>query len=76
MTFYIDNDNALQALVKNAAGPTVIQGMVALVWHRIRDLRTTPRFERVPSKRNIADLPTRGSAYLSPFYLYALLDIP
>ena len=34
--------------------------MVALIWRRVRDLRITPWFERVPSKRNIADLPTRG----------------
>ena len=60
VTFYIDNDNALHALVKNASEPTVIQGMVALIWHRLRDLRITPWFERVPSKRNVADLPTRG----------------
>ena len=60
VTFYIDNDNALQALVRNCAGPTVIQGMVALIWHRLRDLDITPWFERVHSKRNIADLPTRG----------------
>ena len=70
VTFYIDNDNALQALVKNTAGPTVIQGMVALIWHRIRDLRITPWFERVPSKRNIADLPTRGVAIPFPVLTY------
>ena len=60
VTFYIDNNNALCALVKNAANPPEIQAMVGLIWHRIRDLRITPWFERVPSKRNIADLPTRG----------------
>ena len=36
--------------------------MVALIWHRLRDLNITPWFERVPSKMNIADLPTRGVA--------------
>ena len=60
VTFYIDNNNALSALIKNAANPPEIQAMVGLIWHRIRDLRITPWFERVPSKRNIADLPTRG----------------
>ena len=58
-TFYIDNNNALQALVRNTARPTVIQCMVALIWHRIRDFRITPWSERVQSKRNLADLPTR-----------------
>ena len=60
VTFYIDNNNALSALIKNAANPPEIQAMAGLIWHRIRDLRITPWFERVPSKRNIADLPTRG----------------
>ena len=66
VTFYIDNDNALQASVKNNAGPTVIQGMVALIWRRLRDLNVTPWFGRVPSKRNIADLPTRVGGYTLP----------
>ena len=66
VTFYIDNDNALQALVRNCAGPSVVQGLVALIWHRLRDLNVTPWFERVPSKRNIDDLPTRGVAIPFP----------
>ena len=59
VTFYIDNDNALVALIKNSATPTAIQALTALIWHRIRELDIFPWFERVPSKRNIADLPTR-----------------
>ena len=60
VTFYTDNNNALCALVKNAANSPEIQATVGLIWHRIRDLRIAPWFERVPSKRNIADLPARG----------------
>ena len=59
VTFYIDNNNALTALIKNSATPTAIQALTALIWHRIRELDIFPWFERVPSKRNIADLPTR-----------------
>ena len=58
VTFYIDN-NALLAILKNSAKPTPIQAMNGLIWRRIRELNITPRFERAPSKRNIADLPTR-----------------
>ena len=59
-TFYIDNNNALQALVKNSGNPIEIQALAALIWHRIRDLGIIPWFERVPSKRNIADHHTRN----------------
>ena len=54
VTFYIENDNFLCALINNAANPPEIQAMVGLIWHRIRDLRIAPWFESVPSKRNIA----------------------
>ena len=59
VTFYIDNNNALSAILKNSAKPLAIRAMTGLIWHRIQELNITPRFERVPSKRNIADLPTR-----------------
>ena len=58
-TFYIDNNNALVALIKNSATPIAIQALTAQIWHRIRELEISPWFERVPSKRNIADLHTR-----------------
>ena len=61
VTFYIDNNNAREAIIKNSATPIAIQALTALIWHRIRDLDISPWFERVPSKRNIADLPTRYS---------------
>ena len=50
VTFYIDNNNAICALGKNEAGPSEIQAMVGLVCNRIRDIRTTPWFDRVPPK--------------------------
>ena len=59
VTFYIDNNNALQALIKNSGNPIEVQALTALIWHKIRDLGIIPWFERVPTKRNIADLPTR-----------------
>ena len=59
-TFYIDNNNALLAILKNSAKPTSIQATAGPIWRRIRELNITPWFGRVPSKRNIADLPTRS----------------
>ena len=59
VTFYIDNNNAMSAILKNSAKPTSIQAMTGLIWHIVREINITPRFGRVPSKRNIADLPTR-----------------
>ena len=60
VTFYIDNNDALLAILKNSARPTSIQATTGLIWKRIRELNITPMFERAPPKRNIADLPTRS----------------
>ena len=59
VTFYIDSNNALLAILKNCAKSAAIHPMAGLIWHRIQELDITPRFGRVPSKRNIDDLPTR-----------------
>ena len=64
-TIYIDNDNALQALVRNAAGPTVVQGMVALIWHRLRDIGITPGLKGCPLRRMWPTSPLGG--WPSPF---------
>ena len=59
VTFYNDNNNALDSIVKNSATPTTIHASTALIWRRVRDLCISPWFERVPSRRNIDDLHTR-----------------
>ena len=61
-TFHIDNQNALQAIIKNNATPTVIVAMTQLILHRLCSLKITPWFEWVPSTKNIADVPTRHVA--------------
>ena len=58
VTCYIDND-ALLGILKNYAMPVSIQATAGLIWHRIRELNITPPPEHFPSKRNVADLPTR-----------------
>ena len=58
ITFFVDNNNSLDALVSNAPGPPVIAAMTQLIWYRIADLNAAVWFERVPSTKNIADLPT------------------
>ena len=57
--FFVDNNNALEALVSNAPGPRVIAAMTQLIWYRIAQLNAAVWFERVPSTKNIADLPTK-----------------
>ena len=64
-TFYIDNNNAICALIENAANPPEIQATVGAIWHRMRDLRIAPWFDRVPSKRNIDALPLAGRGSLT-----------
>ena len=53
------NNNALEALVSNAPGPTVIAAVTQLFWFRIAELNLAVWFERVPPKKNIADRPTK-----------------
>ena len=55
--FYLDNDNALKDIAKNAEGPTVIQRMAALILRRTRVLRILPFCERATSRINIAERP-------------------
>ena len=57
--FFADNNNSLEALVSNAPGPRVIAAMTQLIWYKIADLNAAVWFERVPSNKNIADLPTK-----------------
>ena len=59
ITFFVDNNNALQDLVSNAPGPPVIADMAQLIWYRVADLKAAVWFERVPSTKNIADLPAK-----------------
>ena len=59
-TFYIDN-NAMLAILMNSAKPIPKQAMTGLIWNRIRERNIHPRPGRVPSKRNISDLPKRGA---------------
>ena len=59
VTFHLDNENAVKALIKNNAKPDIITAMTHLAWFRLYQLDVTPWFEWVPSNRNIADLPTR-----------------
>ena len=62
VTYYIDIDNALHSRIKESGDPVEIQPMAAFIWNRIRDIRIAPWLGRVPSKRNIADLPKRQEA--------------
>lgn len=62
VVFYIDNNNAIEAVVKNSATPLFIRSRTALIWHRVSDLRISARFGRFPSKRNVTDLPKRRVA--------------
>lgn len=59
VAFYLDNNNSPDASVSNAPGPPVITAMAQLLWCRIAEFNMAAWSERVPSKKNIADLPTK-----------------
>ena len=46
VTFYVDNNHALEALVSNAAGPPAIAAMPQLIWFRIAALNMAVWFGR------------------------------
>ena len=78
--FHLDGKNEVKALVKNNENPDISAAITHLSWYRMGQLGKTPWFEWVPSRRDIADLPTRkvripfkylnkgGWPNLRPFY--------
>ena len=59
IVFYLDNDNAVKALVKNKSDIRAIQVMTLLIWHIIALRGIRSWFEWVGSDYNPADIPTR-----------------
>ena len=59
IVFYLDNDNAVKAMVKNKSDTRVIQTMTLLIWHILAIRGVRAWFEWVGSNFNPADLPTR-----------------
>ena len=59
IVFYLDNDNAVKALVKNKSDTRVIQTMTLLIWHILALRGVRAWFEWVGSDFNPADLPAR-----------------
>ena len=59
VTFYVDNNNAISALVR--AGPKALAVSISarIFWAICTKRPITPWFERVPGKINITDFPTR-----------------
>ena len=59
VTFYIDSNNAKMALIKSDSKRRIIAILVRTFWAIMTRRNITPWFERVPSKLNITDRPTR-----------------
>ncbi|KAJ1615819.1 hypothetical protein T492DRAFT_896760 [Pavlovales sp. CCMP2436] len=59
--FYIDNQSALSGLHKGYSGCLDMAHLINAFWLRALELRITPWFSYVPSKSNLADLPSRPS---------------
>ena len=60
VTYYLDNNNSLSALVKADSGRDVIAVLARIYWALCAVRGITPWLERVPSNRNITDNPTRN----------------
>ena len=61
VTFYIDNTNAISALIKGDSDTVIISVLSRLFWAICGRRGITPWIEWVPSPVNIADLPTRNT---------------
>lgn len=59
ITFHIDNNNALAALIKAEANTVFISALCIIFWAICSRMGITPWLERAPADFNIADLPTR-----------------
>ena len=59
VTFYVDNPNTKDAMVKGFSLTKVINILIQIFWAFAQSSGARFWFEQVPSNRNIADLPTR-----------------
>ena len=59
VTFYVDNSNTKDALVKGFSPTPVINTLIQIFWAFAQCSGALFWFEQIPSGRNIADLPTR-----------------
>ena len=73
MHHFIDNTVALSALVHGYSGKPDLAKMVNIAQLQLAGLRASVYFDYVPSKANIADLPSRDDV---PALLAALRGIP
>jgi len=64
--FYIDSQSALSGLHKGYSGCLDMAHLINAFWLRALELRITPWFSYVPSKSNLADLPSRSREALGP----------
>ena len=58
--FFIDNDAALSALIRGTAEDQTASLLISIFWRICTENRITPWLERVCSKNNPADDPSRG----------------
>ena len=72
VTYYVDNNNSLSALVKADSGRDVIAVLARIYWALCALRGITPWVERVPSDRNITDNPTRNEGV--PFIIDEIAD--
>ena len=83
VNIYIDNNNALAALIRGDSNTVIVADMAAVFWRALVALGIDVRLGRVGSKLNIAGIPTRDKPRL-PYQalrkeqfeeLFTLLDI-
>ena len=60
VVFFIDNKAALYSLIKGSSKSPDVHLLVRSIWDRLRLFDIKPVFKWVPSKLNLADLPSRG----------------
>lgn len=79
---FVDNDSAAACLVKGYSSKTDSSGLVGTYWLAVSDCMTEPYIDRVESKSNLADGPSRlsfdevlqlGSTLVAPI-VHSLLD--
>ena len=66
VTFYIDNSNCVDSLVRGYTKTAAINRMVKLFWPQVQKLGISVWFRNIPSVFNPADAPTREAALPFP----------
>ena len=72
----IDNDSAVNAIIRGRGKTKTANLIVAAIWRAVTTFALNIWVEYIRSKQNIADLPSRACYQIIPNHLYNAREVP